>query len=153
MECTSTSFPIQLSQEEEFLQMGDLKLTFVERFQIVCPKMFLLACVEIDAKPVDHMCLCAGSCITRCHLQDFCGFTCPGVMDPPCNRASRQLRAAVRIAAAVRPACHTRFGSSRSCKNFGDSSWKCLEGGRVSQYGNTGAEKHLFVDFNLKYLY
>lgn len=52
--------------------------------------------------------------------------TCPGVMAPPCSTASRQLRAEVRTAAAMRPACHTRLGSRMSLRNLSESSWKHL---------------------------
>lgn len=52
--------------------------------------------------------------------------TCCGATPPPCSSASRQLRAEVRRAAAVRPARHTRLGSSTSPRNFSDSSRKRL---------------------------
>lgn len=55
-----------------------------------------------------------------------CKATCPGVIDPPCSRANRQLRAAVRTAEAVRPPRHTRLGSRTSDKNLSDSSLKWL---------------------------
>lgn len=48
-------------------------------------------------------------------------------MAPPCSRASRQLRAEVRAAVAVRPACHTRLGSKMSHRNLSASSRKCLK--------------------------
>lgn len=76
------------------------------------------------------LCLCTGRWICRCHMcvcVCVCVCTCPGVMAPPCSKASRQLRAEVRTAAAVRPACHTRLGSKTLHRNFSDSSRKCLE--------------------------
>lgn len=72
------------------------------------------------------MLICAYIHYQMSHLKEFSESTCPGVMDPPCSRANRELRAAVRTAEAVRPARHTRLGSRMSDRNFSDSSWKCL---------------------------
>lgn len=47
----------------------------------------------------------------------MCLFTCSFERVPPCSIASRQLKAEVRIAAAVWPACHTRLGKISSRRN------------------------------------
>lgn len=72
------------------------------------------------------MLICAYIHYQMSHLKDSTESTCPDVMEPPCSRAKRELRAAVRTAEAVRPARHTRLGSRVSDRNFSDSSWKCL---------------------------
>lgn len=88
---------------------------------------FQCLCTSFACTPVCHMCLYAMRCICGCAPCSAGVCTCPGVMALPCSRASRQLRAEVRTAAAVRPACHTRLGSRMSHRNFSDSLWKCLE--------------------------
>lgn len=75
----------------------------------------------------------------------LCVFTCPAVMAPPYSRASRQLRAEVRTAAAVRPACHTRLGSRMLHRNFSASSQKRLEGSRELRV--KGEHKKYFLGF------
>lgn len=74
-------------------------------------------------------------------------FTWPGVTAPPCSRASRQLRAEVRTAVAVRPARHTRLGSKTSHKNFSDSTRKCLEGGEIKENGTREEQRKSFGGF------
>lgn len=87
---------------------------------------FSLAAESIWSVSADRSVFCTSGLLSCAGRGDVCLLTCPGVKDPPCSRANRQLRAAVLTAEAIRPALHTRLGSRQSDKNFSDSSSKCL---------------------------
>lgn len=79
---------------------------------------------------------CACGCV-----HEEAGLTWCQVSAPPWSRASRQVRAALRMAAGTRPACHTRLGSRRSSRKGSRCSENCL---RVRRQGVVGvAVKHV----------
>lgn len=53
--------------------------------------------------------------------------TCPSDKTPLLTSAQRQDTAAVRMAAAVLPACHCRLGTKMSWTRVSKYPWSCLE--------------------------
>src|SRR4029434_711104 len=87
-----------------------------------CLRMRVYVCVCVYACVCVYVCVCVCVCVS----DKLGSLTCSVAMAPPVSRANRQLRAEVRMAAAVRPPCHTRLGSTHSHTNTSTCSWKRL---------------------------